>query len=48
MVSYIKDKVYKESPIMIFTIILGTTFIYCGLSFYFQKQYIMYANLHLL
>ncbi len=28
MVSYIKDKVYKESPIMIFTIILGTTFIY--------------------
>ena len=33
MVSYIKDKVYKESPIMIFTIILGTTFIYCGISF---------------
>lgn len=33
MVSYIKDKVYKESPIMIFTIILGTTFIYCGVSF---------------
>ena len=25
MVSYIKDKVYKESPIMIFTIILGAT-----------------------
>lgn len=33
MVSYIKDKVYKESPIIIFTIILGTTFIYCGVSF---------------
>ncbi|WP_455542731.1 rod shape-determining protein MreD [Intestinibacter sp.] len=33
MVSYIKDKVYKESPIMIFTIILGTTFIYCGAGF---------------
>ena len=37
MVSYIKDKVYKESPIMIFTIILGATFIYCGLSFLLSK-----------
>ena len=37
MVSYVKDKVYKESPIMIFTIILGATFIYCGLSFLLSK-----------
>ena len=37
MVSYIKDKVYKESPIMIFTIILGATFIYCVLSFLLSK-----------
>ena len=36
-VSYIKDKVYKESPIMIFTIILGATFIYCVLSFLLSK-----------
>ena len=35
MVSYLRDKIYKESTIMIFTIILGTTLIYCGSSFLF-------------
>ena len=37
LIKEIKDKVYKESPIMIFTIILGATFIYCGLSFLLSK-----------
>lgn len=38
MVSYLRDKIYKESTIMIFTIILGTTLIYCGASFLFAKS----------
>lgn len=38
LTSFIKDKVYKESPIMIFTIILGVTFIYCLISFLFAKS----------
>lgn len=38
MVSYLKDKIYKESLIMIFTIILLTTFIYCGCSFLLAKS----------
>ena len=37
MVSYLRNKVYKESSIMIFTIILASTFIYCGASFLFAK-----------
>lgn len=44
-ISYIEDKVYKESPIMIFTIILGTTFIYCGGSFLFAKLIYNVCNL---
>mgnify|MGYP001018766919 CR=1 FL=1 len=44
MVSYIKDKVYKESPIMIFTIILGTTFIYCGISFLLAR--VLYKTIY--
>ena len=37
-VSYFRNKVYKESPVMIFTIILAMTFIYCGVSFLFAKS----------
>lgn len=37
-VSYLRNKVYKESPVMIFTIILAMTFIYCGVSFLFAKS----------
>lgn len=38
MVSYMRDKVYKESPVMIFTIILISTLIYCGCSFLLAKN----------
>lgn len=37
-VSYLRNKVYKESLVMIFTIILAMTFIYCGVSFLFAKS----------
>ena len=38
MVSYMRDKVYKESLVMIFTIILISTLIYCGCSFLLAKN----------
>ncbi|MGN1032547.1 MAG: rod shape-determining protein MreD [Intestinibacter sp.] len=37
MVSYLRNKIYKESLVMIFTIILVTTLIYCGVSFLFAR-----------
>ena len=37
-VSYLRDKVYRESLVMIFTIILGATLIYNGASFLFAKS----------
>lgn len=38
IVSYNKDKVYKESPIMIFTTILTVTFVYCLASFLLARS----------
>lgn len=37
-ISHEKEKVYKESPIMIFTIILGVTFVYCLSSFLLSRS----------